>query len=470
MVRLDIEQDANQVRLIPLIGKVLRNQLARVADWFEEGEPIAPPTPVIGDIEAMPDFPDFPPLHAVVTCPVLTPHGDLLTQPGYHPAGLWYQPDPGLVVPPVPAFPTQAQIDEARDWVNDNLLVDFPFVSPCDRAVAWACLLLPFVRPAIDGPTPLHGIEAPARGHGKTLLAQCLMAPALGQRNLEAMTVDCEEPEMRKRITAYLRNSPMAILMDNLGQGRRLQSSSLASVLTARAWTDRILGTSVMVCLPVLCTWILTANNPFFSDELVRRKLRCRLDCRLARPHLRKGFKHPKILAWAQAHRASLLGSILTLVRGWLVAGKPEGDVRLGMYESWCGVIGGILQVAGVEGLRQAIELDQGAETATEQALAPFLRAWWARHGVTPVGAKDLYEIAVASGCLEAVLEVHQSAQQRQRGRSAEQERARQTRLGIALRHLSNQVYAGYQIQPAGTDRSGRQTYCLAVPPDGATG
>ena len=236
---------------------------------------------------------------------------------------------------------------------------------------AWAALVLPFVRPLIGGPTPLHLFAAPARGTGKTLLAQVVMAPALGERDLEPMTVDCEEPEMRKRLTSYLRDSPPAILMDNLGQSRRLESSSLASVLTARTWRDRILGSSVMASLPVRCVWLATGSNPLLSEELARRTLRCLLDAGTRRPHMRQGFRHPEIMAWAKENRPAILQSVLTIVRAWQAAGQPGAEMRLGMYESWCGVVGGLLHVAGVEGLREAIELFQGEDTDTEKTLAP---------------------------------------------------------------------------------------------------
>jgi hypothetical protein len=346
--------------------------------------------------------------------------------------------------------------------------VDFPFVEACDRAVAWAVLLLPFVRPMIDGPTPLHLIAAPSRGTGKTLLAQTLMVPALGRRDLEPMTVDCEEAETRKRLTSCLRNSPTAVLMDNLGQGRRLESSSLASVLTGTTWQDRLLRSSVMGSMPVRWVWLATGNNPTLSDELARRTLRCRLDTGTARPHMRTGFKHPELLAWARESRPDLLKTVLTLVRAWLAAGRPGADVWLGRYESWCRVVVGLMAVAGIDGLRRAVELFQGEETDTEAALAPFLKAWWERFGDAKVGVKDLYAVAAEAGCLEAVLDAHLSWSQRQRVRGGDQERGRQTRLGNALKRPDRQVYAGYRIKSVGEDRCGRQVYSLAVAAEGA--
>jgi hypothetical protein len=464
LVRLHLEETTDKVLLQPLIGKVLRNHLARVADWFRRGVPTAPPSAVVSDIEVEADFAGLPALDAVVTCPVATPRGGLITRAGYHEqARLWFQPDHGLVVPPVPTDPSKAEVHEAREFIEGNLFADFPFVAPCDRAVAWAALVLPFVRPVIGGPTPLHLFTAPAPGTGKTLLAQVVMAPAMGQQDLEPMTVDCEESEMRKRLTSCLLGSPTGIIfMDNLGQGRRLESSSLASILTASTWRDRILGSSVMASLPVgsVC-WLATGNNPLLSDELTRKTVRSRLDAGTRRPHMRQGFRHPEILRWAKENRAALLECVLTLVRAWQAAGQPGTGAHLGMFESWCKVVGGLLDVAGVEGLQHAIEQFQKEETDAEQAVAPFLEEWWQRHGAAEVGVKDLYEVAVAAGNLEAVLEVHQSGSQRQRARGAETERSLHTRLGSALRRLTGQVYAGFQVKPTGVDRCGRQMYQL---------
>jgi hypothetical protein len=116
--------------------------------------------------------------------------------------------------------------------------------------------------------------------------------------------------------------------------------------------------------------------DQLLSDELVRRTVCGRLDAGDSRPHLRAGFKHADLLGWVRGHRSEVVGSVLTLVRAWLAAGRPAGEVRLGMFESWGRMVGGILGVAGIEGLRQSVEHFQRAPTDTEQTLKPFLVAW----------------------------------------------------------------------------------------------
>src|SRR5215468_2916652 len=49
LVRLE-RDEGGAVVLRPLVGKALRNHLARVADWFRCNHPVAPPSAVVGDI------------------------------------------------------------------------------------------------------------------------------------------------------------------------------------------------------------------------------------------------------------------------------------------------------------------------------------------------------------------------------------------------------------------------------------
>jgi hypothetical protein len=63
----------------------------------------------------------------------------------------------------------------------DELAGDFPFVSDSDRAHWLAALLLPFVRRMINGPTPLHFVEAPCNGAGKSLLCDIISIVATGE-------------------------------------------------------------------------------------------------------------------------------------------------------------------------------------------------------------------------------------------------------------------------------------------------
>src|SRR5205823_70439 len=105
-----------------------------------------------------------------------------------------------------------------------------------ERAHALALFLQPFVRDLIDGPTPLYRIEAPtpATGKGKLVHAACWAATGAP---VPAMTEGRDEDEWRKRITAVLIKSPVAVLIDNIREP--LDSAALSAALTSEYWTDR---------------------------------------------------------------------------------------------------------------------------------------------------------------------------------------------------------------------------------------
>ena len=204
----------------------------------------------------------------------------------------FYAPAPHLSVPPVPEHPSVGDVEEAKRLIVEELLGDFPFVSPSELSHAVAMLLEQFVRVMIDGPTPLYLREAPTPGTGKSLLADVLTLPASGRRKVAKMAEARDPDEWRKRLVAKLRNAP-AYLVDNLR--RALDSGALAMTLTAGEIEDRLLGVSETVTLPVRCTLAATANNPQVSDEMARRSVRIRLDTGMEFPEQRGRFRHPDL-------------------------------------------------------------------------------------------------------------------------------------------------------------------------------
>ena len=123
--------------------------------------------------------------------------------------------------------------------------------------------------------------------------------------------------------------------------------------------------------------WLMTGNNPRLSDEMSRRCIRLRIDPRIDMPWLRGGFKHPLIAEWAQENRSALVHAALILVQAWVAAGKPLHAKRLGSFEKWSGVMGGVLEVAGIPGfLGNLNELYEAADS-DGQMWREFTGAWW---------------------------------------------------------------------------------------------
>jgi hypothetical protein len=381
----------------------MRHHLARAATWVEirhngnevVERSVAPPKDVVNDVLATPDLP-LPILMRIVEAPTFAPDGTLQTTPGYHPCGkVFYSPRAGFDVPDVPGRPTGHDIEHARDIITDELLHDFPFVGDAERAHAVALLLLPFARDLIDGPTPLHLIEKPTPGTGATLMVDALAYPSIG-RPIPTLTEGRDEDEWRKRLTAKLSSGSPFIFIDNLR--RRLDSAAIASAITSPAWEDRILGASSVVKIPVRCVWIASGNNPALSSEMARRTVRIRLDAKQDRPWLRSGFRHVDLRAWAGENRGLLVSSALTIIRAWLVAGRPSGHQTLGMFESWAKTLGGILAVAGVPGFLSNLAEFYDDSDAEGQTWREFLAAWWEKYQEAEVKVSELWPIAADVG------------------------------------------------------------------------
>ncbi|MEI8395388.1 MAG: toprim domain-containing protein [Rhodospirillaceae bacterium] len=412
----------------------LRHVLAQLITWSSRTKtgdlaPAYPPAGVVANLLATPD-PDLPVLAGIVTAPVFGAAGELLTSPGYHPATeLLYLPPAGFSVPPVPDQPSATEIAAARSLLLDDMLGDFPFVGEAERAHVLALLLLPFLRPMIKGPTPLHLIEKPEAGTGATLMVDAIAIVTTGS-SVNVMVEGRDDEEWRKRLTAKLREIPSLVLIDNLR--RTLDSAPLAAALTAPVWDDRILGKSENVHFPIRCTWIATGNNPQFSNEMARRLVRIRLDAGTDQPWLRDGFRHQNLLGWVRENRGRLVAACLILGRAWIAAGSPRHARTIGSFEEWSHVVGGVLDVAGVPGFLGNLKETYQTTNAEGSAQSVFIAAWWDRHGPQPVGTAELFDIAVTC---DPGLPLGDGS-----------ERSQRTKLGIIVTRLRDRVFRIVEI------------------------
>jgi len=445
-VRVDFDEGAPTLRELGV--DQARHEAARSAYWYapsfvegvQSGERAAkPPVGVVRDMLAFPAYP-LPPLERIVRAPTFAPDGTLQARDGYHPAGrvLVCMP-PSLVVPAVPDVPTPAQLSAAIA-LFDDMLVDFPMVGAADRAHALALALLPFTRDLIDGPTPLHLVEAPIAGTGKGLLVHCLLSPAVGQ-SVGTLAAGRDEDEWRKRISTVLLGGQAAVVIDNVDA--TITSAALSSALTATRWEDRRLGGNERIALPVRCAWAATGNNPLLSTEIARRCVRIRLDARIDQPWRRDpaAFRHPQLRSWVSERRGELIAAALTLVQGWLRAGRPSASSPpLGSFEAWSSVIGGVLAHAGVDGFLQ--NLDELYERADAEGAVwrRFVATWWESHGETAVGVAELFPLA------EAMEDFPLG--------KATSERGQKTKLGAALKAHLDMIVGDFRVAKAPVSHS----------------
>lgn len=269
------------------------------------------------------------PLSGVITAPTLRLDGSVLEKPGYDPATqLVYhraEDDDHFDVPKTPT------IDDCRAALETlwRPFTEFPFVDLVDRSVMLTALLTAAVRPVL--PTaPAFAFDAPIQGSGKSLLAACVSAMA-GAAKPSVHPHTRDEDEIRKRLFAVLRSGVGAMVWDNvLGE---FNSASMAALLTAPEYSDRILGASQSVTLPNRLLVLITGNNLAVAGELPRRVLVARIDPKTDAPHARAFDLDP--MAYVIENRWALSQAALMLMRGRFVsdADRPEG--RMASFEDW---------------------------------------------------------------------------------------------------------------------------------------
>jgi putative DNA primase/helicase len=116
-----------------------------------------------------------------------------------------------------------------------------------------------------------------------------------------------------------------------------------------------------------------TGNNLRPTGDLVRRVLICNLDAKVERPELKVYAKDP--LGMIAADRGKYVSACLTIMRAYIIAGRPGRLPPLGSFEAWSDNVRSALvwlglpdPVASMEGAR-----DEDPELA---ALSQFIAAW----------------------------------------------------------------------------------------------
>ncbi|GHO50948.1 bifunctional DNA primase/polymerase [Ktedonospora formicarum] len=389
-----LTQTANYFRLRKVAGE----------DESYEKIPISPPRELAEQAlarQTQAPYLPFPPLAAIVETPVIRPDGSILDTPGYDPVTtLCYAPVPGMGSCKVSLNPTTEEREAALALLWDTI-GEFPYVSEADKANALGMLLTPILRPAIARHVPLALIDAPKQGTGKGLLSDVVSVIATGT-SAAILTMSDSEEELQKAITSLLLEGSTIITIDNITG--RLQSKHLDGVLTSTTWKGRILGQSKMTKVPHRATWLATGNNIKLGGDLARRCYRIRLDAKVSRPFMRKGFKHEDLLSWATEHRAELVEALLTLARAWFAAGNPRYShlPALGTFTGWVNTVGGILEYAGVQGFLSNLEqLYQEADEVPAQ-WETFLRSWHNLFGDEGVTIKEVIARLSESEDMEA--------------------------------------------------------------------
>lgn len=317
---------------------------------------------------------DLPTLNGIVEAPTPLADGRILARHGYdQKSGLHCIPG-NVDLSDLPERFDGQDARDAREYLENELLFDFPFEddSNASLAHALAAVMTVAIRHAIPGLVPLALIDGTSPGSGKGLLVNVAAIIATGS-GAHLLGLPADDEETRKVITSALAsNSSPMLVFDNVSG--TIKSGALERALTSHIWSDRILGENRSVSVRQRATWFMTANNVSLAGDLPRRTFRIRLNPRRSDPHRRSGFRHADLEDWTASHRATLLRAILTMWRAWWCAGRPEPAMSpLGSFVSWANTIGGILQHSGCSGFLTHSSVASDSFDAEADEMAAFL-------------------------------------------------------------------------------------------------
>lgn len=327
-----VQRPSGALLIHPITSTWLREKFAISADWLKSGDegniPINPPIGHAMALLARVGEWKAPVLVGVVSCPTMRQDGSILQVPGYDRAsGLLY--DPGATVfPVVPESPTKAEAAAALE-VLAKPFREYRFATKGDRAVVLAASLTAVMRRILPA-APLFAVDAPTAGSGKSLLCETIGIITSGYKpTIISQGKTPEEDE--KRLSSVLMAGDAVLVIDNCD--RPLGGDTLCSMLTQEVIASRVLGKSEVKRMPTNALVMATGNNLEVVGDLGRRTLVCRIDTGTERPdQLVHGFSPTEE---ALRDRPALVVAALTVLRAYVVAGRPSPLPPIGSFEDW---------------------------------------------------------------------------------------------------------------------------------------
>jgi putative DNA primase/helicase len=323
----------NVARLIDVSVPYLRGELCKAAHWKrynirqQNWAPANPPDNVVQLILANYGNWKLPAVAGVITTPTIRPDGTILSAEGYDPATRLY-----LMSPPRLSLPDSPSKEDAQAALKllDGLFDEFPFVDKPSRSVAHSALLTTVARGAFPV-TPMHAASSPMAGSGKSYLWDTVAVVATGQW-CPVMTAGPSPEETEKRLGSALMRGQALISIDNVNG--ELSGDALCQCIERPRIQVRILGRSQHFDNDARATTVLaTGNNLTLTGDVVRRSLRCLLDPQVERPEERKFNGSPVDVI--MANRSKYIAAALTIVRAYILAGRPDLAPRLASFEAW---------------------------------------------------------------------------------------------------------------------------------------
>ena len=388
IVRVVRETDTNNDIIKAISPNTLTRALSICASWerfdaraseFVVSDPGTKYVKVLHEAE---QYVHLPLLKGLARQPYLRPDGSLMRSAGYDPlSGMYGVFDPTAFS--VPEQPSRAQAEAALGQLQ-QLLTEFSFAKPHDRAAALAGMLTAAIRPSLPLAPMLH-IKAPQIASGKSYLSG-LIAAFAGPTTPSAYTFPSNDEECSKLLLSALLTGPAVVIFDNLTTDL-FPYKSMCSALTEEHLTGRILGVSKTATVGTRTMFLSSGNNVAPIADMTRRVLTITLDPACETPATRRFSGDP--LGQVQRQRAMYVGYALTIVQAYVQAGYPLQSLQpINSFGRWTQLVRSALVWLGVEDPATAIFESMNDDPDTE-TLGRILVIWHSKYKDQPTPIRD---------------------------------------------------------------------------------
>ncbi len=153
--------------------------------------------------------------------------------------------------------------------------------------------------------------------------------------------------------------------------------------------------------LPMRIVWWVTGNGMTLGADLARRSILGRIEPQCEHPEEREGprpgekWRHHPLLDYVKANRSRLLSAALTIMKGYIDAGKPKQAIKSMDFEAWSETVRSAIVWAGLADPGSTI-YDVRKADAKADAFKAFVDAWPIIEGKS-TSAAELVEYALGN-------------------------------------------------------------------------
>ena len=352
---------------------------ARSAAWVRTDPPARHVTVLFDSA----NYPHLPVLSGLARQPYLRPDGSLMMEAGYDPSTGMFGVFNARQFS-VPENPTRLDAEAALRVLRD-LTAEFSFQAEEDCAAVLVAMLTATIRPSLPA-APMFHVRAHMAGSGKSYLCELITAFATPQRGTPT-TFPGDDEECRKLLLAELLRAPAVIEFDNL-TGDLVGHKSLCTALTSEFISGRILGISKTATVGTRSLFLSSGNNVGPVQDMTRRCIRIRLSPQCEIPAART-FHRPNLVREVLSERGHFVSSALTIIRAWIIAGRPMTDCRaLASYGDWSDLCRQPLLWLGYPDPTASV-FEAMAEDPDRETLARLIDAWSGAFGKSEAMVRD---------------------------------------------------------------------------------